>query len=273
MKKHKNLIYPQWQGGNDISTYFGAKEIEQLYLSDVTYKEVPVSTFEELKLENDIIGYQEILEQMKCAAKIISHDCPQTLFTVGGSCDADFPPIAYLNHKYEGNLTVLWLDAHGDLNTPGESPSKLFYGMPLRALLGEGDAEILKLLESPLTPSQVILSGVRDLDANERNYISENNITLQSVREIEDNMNIVMEAVKNAGNDNIYLHIDLDVMEPDEFPYTPVHAAGGVSVSTFLSILQSLKKFNIVGVGIFEYNTANRKTELITSIIDTGLHL
>ncbi|WP_368501527.1 arginase family protein [Phascolarctobacterium sp.] len=57
------------------------------------------------------------------------------MFSVGGGCDADVPVIAYLNKKYGGKLTVLWLDAHGDLNSPQESQTGLFYGMPARTLL------------------------------------------------------------------------------------------------------------------------------------------
>jgi arginase len=220
---------------------------------------------------NDIIGYDDILAQMKDAARVIDQACPHTLFTIGGSCDADIPAVAYLNKKYAGNLTVLWFDAHGDLNTPRESASKLFYGMPLRALLGDGDDEIAKLIHR-LTPPQIILLGARDMDKSEEKYIAENNITLFSVEEMERGPSAVFGAIEAAGNDNLYLHIDLDVLNPSEFPHTPVPSDGGLSARAFLSILHSLKEmYRVVGMGVFEYKPANTKLDLLSSVIDMGL--
>jgi len=276
MEKHTTIIYPQWQGGGaDLSTYYGAEEIERLYLENVVYDKVPVAVLDaEMKESNNILGYDDILAQMKDAALIIGQACPHTLFTIGGGCDAGVPAVAYLNKKYAGKLTVLWFDAHGDLNTPEESSSKLFYGMPLRALSGDGDDEIKKLIPVRLTPSQVILLGARDLDAAEKNYIVENNITSFSVEEMECDPNVILHAVDTAGNDNIYLHIDLDVLDPADFPYTPVPTANGLRAQTFLNILQLLKEnYRIVGTGLFSYAPAKAKVGLLTSIIDMGLRL
>jgi len=271
--KHSTIVYPQWQGGADISTYHGVKEIQRLYLRNAAYDEIPVVSDEtRLVKANDIIGYDDIFVQIEDAAKAINQAGPDTLFTIGGSCDADIPAVAYLNQKYAGNLTVLWFDAHGDLNTPRESASKLFYGMPLRTLLGEGDDEIADLIDKRLTPPQVILLGARDLDKSEEKHIAENNITLFSIEELERDSSVVSSAIEAAGNDHLYLHIDLDVLNPSEFPYTPVPSDGGLSAQTFLSLLQSLKaKHRIVGMGVFEYKPANTKTELLSSIIDMGL--
>ena len=74
-------------------------------------------------------------------------DSPDKLFTLGGGCDADVPCLLYLNEEYRGDLTVIWFDAHGDLNTPEESATSLFYGMPLRSLM---DVKCFGLLENSL---------------------------------------------------------------------------------------------------------------------------
>jgi len=274
--KHTTIIYPQWQGGGaDTSTYYGAKEIEQLYLKNIDYDKVPVNVDNtKIMKSNNIIGYNDILAQMRHATAVINKACPHTLFTIGGGCDADIPAIAYLNKKCAGNLTILWFDAHCDLNTPQESSSKLFYGMPLRTLLGDGDIEMKKLIDHKLTPPQIILLGIRDVDITEENYIVGNNITLLSPKEIERNPNAIFSAINTAGNDNLYLHIDLDVIDPSEFPYIPVPANNGLGVQTFLSVLQLLKEmYSIVGMGLFEYKPAKVKTDLLSSIINIGLHL
>ena len=102
--------------------------------------------------------------------ELLTEDAPDRLFTLGGGCDADVPGIVYMNEKYHGELTVLWLDAHGDLNTPGTSSSALFYGMPLRSVMHES---CFGLLENrlPLRATQVIHIGGRDLDTAEEAFL------------------------------------------------------------------------------------------------------
>jgi arginase len=74
---------------------------------------------------------------MQSAYERLREDAPDKVFILGGGCDADVPVIVYLSEKYQSDLTIIWLDAHGDLNTPGESASSLFYGVPLRSIMDE----------------------------------------------------------------------------------------------------------------------------------------
>ena len=71
--------------------------------------------------------------------------------------------MAYLNSVTDGDMALLYIDAHGDLNTPESSNSKLFYGMSLRALLGDSAAEIVRNLPSTLTPEQLVMCANRAL--------------------------------------------------------------------------------------------------------------
>ncbi len=92
------------------------------------------------------------------------------IFSIGGGCDADVPVISHLNKLYDGNLFVLWLDAHGDLNSPEESKTGLFYGMPARILI-DGRDIFPDIIERPLMPHQIIHIGGRDFDKPELGYI------------------------------------------------------------------------------------------------------
>ena len=171
-KYHMNLFFPQWQGaGQTDELYRGAMEIKEKYIKSSILCEIDVSTGENKEIENNILGYQTILEQLKQANRIISTEDPDRIFTIGGGCDVEISPVSYLNRKLEGDLTVLWIDAHGDLNTPESSPSKNFHGMPLRVLLGEGDPGTLAAAFSALCPEQMVMIGQRDLDEPEREYI------------------------------------------------------------------------------------------------------
>ncbi|MEY8353864.1 arginase family protein [Lachnospiraceae bacterium 54-53] len=275
--KHINLIYPQWQGGGkDLSTYFGAKEFCELYLEQVPVIEVPVSTQKAAATVNRIFGYGQIVSQLQYTYNIVKQESPDTIFTVGGGCDANIPAVACLNRKLEGDMTVLWFDSHGDLNTPESSPSGHFYGMPLRTLLGEGNREIIGEMPSKLTPAQVVMMGIRDLDAAEQAYITDHSIPVLSVSDIEQGLETVIDVICSRGSKNIYIHIDLDVLEPTQFPYVPLPAPNGLSMDTLRQLLITLhEEFTVVGLGLMEYKPTGRQRfglfEEITKL-GTGLH-
>ena len=275
MKKHLNLFFPQWQGGGpDRSTYDGALELKKLYFKEIKFSEVEVSTEDIDKSNNIIIGYTEILKQLKRAKESIARELPETIFTVGGGCDADVASIAYLNDKMRGDMTVLWLDAHGDMNTHETSASKYFYGMPLRTLLGEGEETIVKLVSPSLLPSQVIMLGIRDLDEAEKEYITAQNISVFTVKDMEQRVDSVIETVKTKGHRSIYIHIDLDVLDFEEFSHVPVPVPAGLKVNTFKELLKKLdKEFKLIGLGLFEYQPSGQTIELIEDIIKIGVKL
>lgn len=276
--RHINLIYPQWQGGGqDLSTYWGAKEFRKLYFKQAPIIEVPVSTEKVIDTVNDIFGYSQIVSQLQYAHDIVKQEAPDTIFTVGGGCDVNIPSVAYLNHKLEGDMTVLWFDSHGDLNTPQSSPSGHFYGMPLRTLLGDGNCEIIRALPSTLTPSQVVMMGIRDLDAEEQTYITKHSIPILSVLDMEQHLESVIDVIRNRGSNHLYIHIDLDVLEPTQFPYVPLPAPNGLDMDTLQKILLTLhKEFTVVGFGLVEYKpTGEQRFELFEEItkLGTSLHI
>ena len=275
-KSHLNIVIPQWQGGGqDLSTYRGGLEIQNNYLLGLELAEVEISCENVSEVKNNIVGYDEIVQQLVDAKMQITKNNAKTIFTIGGGCDADIASISHLNGITGGNMTLLYFDAHGDLNTPKSSESKYFYGMPLRTLLGDGDEKIINLLPSKLSPAQVIMLGIRDLDKAEIEYIKENDISVLVVSDIEKNVESVIEVVKSKGNKNIYVHIDLDVLDPTEFPYVPLPAAGGLKNNTLLELLKRLREeFKIVGLGLLEYSPSREKNnKMIKEIVRIGCNL
>lgn len=272
MKKHLNLLFPQWQGGGqDLSTYVGAQQLKSTYFPGEALSEVEVSTAELSEVKKEIRGYEEIHGQLKSAKSLLEAKNPDTIFTVGGGCDADMPSIAFLNEKHAGDMTVLYIDAHGDLNTPQESPSKLFFGMPLRTLLGEGEKELTDLVTRKLSPGQIILAGTRDLDKAEASCIEKNSIRVFSVKEIECNPDAVLETI---GAGKLYIHIDLDVLEPEEYPDTPVPTAAGLHPEALGTLLRKAsEQCDLVGLGLLEYQPLVQwEHPLIRQIMHLGIH-
>ncbi|MFB9990832.1 arginase family protein [Deinococcus oregonensis] len=139
-----HLLFPQWQGAGDLPALAqGARRLAQL-APDILWQEVPLTASEGLTVQDGIVGRAPLLRQFEAVLDLLVVQQPTQLFTLGGDCAVELAPIAALNMHYGPELTLVWLDAHGDLNTPVSSPSGTFHGMPLRHLLGEGDPEVVK---------------------------------------------------------------------------------------------------------------------------------
>ncbi|MDJ0590891.1 MAG: arginase family protein [Pleurocapsa sp. MO_226.B13] len=250
-----NLLFPQWQGsGISNELYHGAMSIHDRLKNRSWFLQVPVPLNQTLKIENNILGYFPLLQQLSEAREMILQYNPDRLFVIGGDCSIDIAPISFLNQKYDRNLAVVWLDAHADLNTPASSPSHHFHGMPLRILLGEGDSEFIKLSFSVLTPNQVFLVGARDLDPPEKNCLQQKNISLFPPEKLEDNSQNLIEAIATSNYQNIHIHCDLDAIDPLEFPFVKCPAANGLSREFLSELLQQLEsRFNLVGFSITEF--------------------
>lgn len=270
-EKHMNLFFPQWQGsGRTKELLTGAWEIRDQYINVQDYIAVPVSEEENTEIENDILGYRDILRQLKQAKAVIAAENPSSIFTVGGGCDVEIVSVSYLNDLYYGDLTVVWIDAHGDLNTPEVSPSKCFHGMPLRTLLGDGNRHMAETAFSKLYPSQLVMIGQRDLDVPEQEYIEQGNIAVIGPDEFGIERGI--SAIKSKGSNNIYIHIDLDVLDFAEFPYVMVPAPGGLRTNQLSELLVQLKhEFHIVGLSLLEYTSSEEKEiKILSDIIRMG---
>jgi arginase len=275
-EKQMNLYFPQWQGaGRTADLYRGAAEIREKYINGFVFCEIDVSTGENNEIENNILGYQTILKQLTQAKTVIAAEDPDRIFTVGGGCDIEILPVSYLNHQLDGDLTVLWIDAHGDLNTPESSPSKSFYGMPLRVLLGEGDPRTLETAFSVLRSEQLVMIGQRDLDEPEQEYIDKNGIEVIRAEDVNCSVEGAVDRIRSKNSDNIYIHIDLDVLDLDEFPYVMVPAAGGIRAARLLELLKRLKaEFNIVGISMLEYTSSEEEEiEILSEIVRIGTSL
>jgi arginase len=129
---------------------------------------------------------------------------------------------------------VLWIDAHGDLNTPDSSPSGNVHGMPLAAALGladerfESDAWLLPAVEA----DRVALVGLRSLDARERERIRELGMTAYTMSDI-DRIGIeraIRESLTRiAGPGFVHVSLDMDALDPEVAPGVGTPVRGGLS--------------------------------------------
>lgn len=251
-----NLYFPQWQGAATNRYLHNSPLYLRNRLKQIEFLEVEINNTKHDKEKNNIKYYDDILDHLNRVKKILGTPRPAKIFTIGGDCGVELGPISYLNNLYNGDLAVLWFDAHGDLNTPKTSSSKHFHGMPLRTLLGEGDENIIRKLFSTIKPEQVILIGTRDLDNPEIEYIKHKKIFSISDEDLANKKVDLCGVINERFYKNIYMHVDVDVLNPDIFPYSICPTKGGISPDLVRNILIRLKdKFNLVGLSIVEYNS------------------
>jgi arginase len=201
-----------------------------------------------------VIGRTGIIRDLDRAIGTIASAAPARLFSILGTCGAELAPVSYLNARHQGDLAVVWLDAHGDLNTPQSSPSKRFHGMVLRTLLGDGDPALTGVVARHLEPAQVVLAGTRDLDPAEREYIAAHRVTIVPPSSLKAGPEVLVAAVRATGRRHVYIHLDLDVLDPAEFPNVIVPAPGGISVAAVERALRKLTAtFTRVGLSVVEY--------------------
>ncbi len=251
------LINPQWQGGAETSTFHGAKEIEDLYLKDLPHACVPVSeSCGALQTACGIIGYADIRRQTDRALEMLNASCAERLVTIGGGCDADAASILHHQKIYSGHLTALWMDAHAYANAPEDSESHLFYGMPVRMLLGGCARAFPDLAGKSLSPDQFVLLGARDVDPAEQRFLNRMKIPIVSPQD-DRWEEAALTAIHQGGRKHLCIHLDLDVLSPDDFPYTPLPVAGGLHFDRVMPFLRKLDAIaDVVGIGIFEYRPA-----------------
>ena len=249
-----NLLFPQWQGSGNIGLYNGAKRLHSALPSKASFVEVPISSTYSIAITENVLGLSQVSAQLNCASKIISEYDPECIFTIGGDCGVEIAPVSFLNRKHNG-IAVVWLDAHADLNTPMSSPSKHFHGMPLRSLLGQGNADVTSQLFSTLVPGQIFLVGTRELDEPERAFISQNRLRISSANSVNWGQNDqLLSAISAAGFCKIYIHLDLDVLEPTSFPHVACRTSKGISVDRLKQLLSELiNRFEIVGASVLEF--------------------
>ncbi|WP_436863037.1 arginase [Staphylococcus caeli] len=180
---------------------------------------------------------QEIVETSTRLSDAVSESIDNNHFPLilGGDHSIAIGSISGISKHYE-NLGVIWYDAHGDLNVPEESPSGNIHGMPLRILAGEGDEQLVNIsgYTPKVKPENIVLIGMRDLDAGERRYIKEHNIKTYTMAEVDrygikQVMEETIDYLKAKKTDGVHLSLDVDALDPIETPGTGTRVLGGLT--------------------------------------------
>ncbi len=183
----------------------------------------PRAKFDEL-IETACVELRERVAQIAGAGHfplVLGGDHSIAMGTVAGLLDA------------WGDVGVLWIDAHGDINTPETSPSGNVHGMPVAALLGKaGLGSRLGWDKRHIRPERLVLFGTRTLDPGERRIIADLGIRMFTMSQI-DQMGVtaaVREAIEVLkGPGGIHVSLDMDAVDPLEAPGVGTPWPGGLT--------------------------------------------
>ena len=179
-------------------------------------------------------------------------------------------------------LGLLWIDAHGDINTPETSPSGNVHGMPVANLLGHGDARLLALngASPAVRPEHVVLVGIRDLDAGERTHLREFGVRTYTMHDIDRRglATVMDEAIAhvNKGTAGLWVSYDVDAQDPVDAPGVGTPVAGGLSWREGHLVMEVLADSGrLIGLDAVEVNpildVSTRTAELAVGLVASAL--
>lgn len=261
------LLYPQWQGGDiarlvpelskedsSLGYYLGAELLEFLAPKNVTSKtaKVPISLEYNRESKNGILNYDEIVAQSKAALEILNAHKPDKILTLGGECSVSVVPFSYLAHKYSGDVAIVWIDAHKDLNLQGDSYEG-YHAMALAACFGLIDKEgIAKILPAHFSPKDSIIVGLRDFEGK-KERCEEIGVQVLSPEEARDSTKL-LEWLKSRGKSKVVVHFDLDVLDPSELIMAVGVVENGLKIAEVVNLINAINtNYDLVGLSIAEH--------------------
>lgn len=181
-------------------------------------------------------------------------------------------------------IGLIWLDAHGDLNTPGTSTTGNVHGMPFAHVLGHGHADLVGLAGTrpAVRVENAVIIGARDLDPAERQHAREWGLRVFTMRDIDERglRAVMADAIAIAGDGTAGIHVscDADWVDPREAPGVGTPVRGGATYrEAHLAMEMIADTQRLVAMDIVEINPVlddhNRTAELCVGLVTSGFGL
>lgn len=214
--------------------------------------DIDIKNMEEIRVGDTRARY---LKEISRASKILAQHTEKIMtkgafpLILGGDHSiavGSISGVAAFAKRKKKKIGVLWVDAHGDMNTPSTSPSGNVHGMPLASLLGHGPAD-LKTVGGDfekVDPDNVALVGVRSLDDGERKLIEQTGVHVYTMSDIDRQgiHRVMKKALTKVTNGTAYVHVsfDLDAVDPTVAPGVGTPVKGGLDYREAHLIMESI---------------------------------
>ncbi len=212
------------------------------------------------KNDNWNVALEEAHETLSELARAVSaeFEAGQRPIVVTNTCSASLATIPQAARHIE-NLVVLWIDAHGDFNTPETTESGYLGGMALAGICGIWDTRH----GAGVATERVIIVGGRDIDPEERRLLENSNVRI--IRPSDVTAQTLCEAI---GSNPVWVHIDWDVMNPGLIP-AAYAIANGLHVQQLRDALAAIPTSQIAGIELaeFEVPATPQETDQAVAII------
>ena len=227
--------------------------------------EVEKANAEDKFLSNSKLKYldQVVNANNNLATKVLEALENNTLpFIVGGDHSLALGSIAGYSQFLGNDLAVIWIDAHGDINTHETTPSGNIHRMPIAASMGIGYEKLTSIFFNnfKVKPENVFILACRDLDEGEIELIDKLDINVWTNQDINNKgidkvVKELLSLISSKNIKNIHLSYDIDCLDPEYVPGTGTPVSDGLSFSESKSLLEAILGTSLVkSIDFVEYN-------------------
>lgn len=256
MSKPVFLLMPEWQGSAS------SRAMRLAEGASILRGDLPRSVLHEVAVPleaGDALGtpvarLSSVLQARKSAHKTLATTDGVPII-VGGDCATSLPGLEAAVQKHGDGLAVLWFDAHPDLQHPSTSPSGAASGMTLRHALGGGSPELAST--DPILANNLTLVGTRAIDPEEQSEIEQLKISVLPAG-VQDLVEAITTRLGKLDASHVYIHLDLDVLDPAEFMAVHEPVPFGLSVGQVTSAIRAAVAVRpLAGASICEFAPAD----------------
>ncbi len=263
------LIYPQWQGASIVPLipevknpddasrgYFLGAQLLNFLAPDSGQETlaVPVSIeLEDRQVTDGVLDRDIIVRQTRTALDMLRVSNPDKIVTLGGECSVSVVPFTYLAEKYDNDVAVIWIDAHPDITLPGDVYPG-YHAMAVTACMGYGDKRILEELPAKISPSKILLVGLRNWERDEiKERQQQYGIKHLSPQNVAQNSDAIKSWLKACGASKVVIHFDMDVLDPAEIIAAVGTDPDGMKMEEVIRVINDIAaEKELVGLTIAE---------------------
>lgn len=263
------LIYPQWQGASIVPLipevknpddasrgYFLGAQLLNFLAPDSGQETltVPVSIeLEDRQVTDGVLDRDIIVRQTRTALDMLRVSNPDKIVTLGGECSVSVVPFTYLAEKYDNDVAMIWIDAHPDITLPGDVYPG-YHAMAVTACMGYGDKRILEELPAKISPSKILLVGLRNWERDEiKERQQQYGIKHLSPQDVAQNSDAIKSWLKACGTSKVVIHFDMDVLDPAEIIAAVGTDPDGMKMEEVIRVINDIAaEKELVGLTIAE---------------------